>query len=143
VRRTAELWAGECDAARLHLEIQPTPGLNPDQRIELLGILREALRNVQRHARAHHVWVELLDGEHTVKLRVRDDGCGLADLSDLDRLVAQGHFGLLGMRERVERVGGQLAITPNEPSGVVITAQVPRSLARQPAAVGAPRLAGT
>jgi signal transduction histidine kinase len=143
VRQTAEVWANEYDAAQVHLEIQPIPGLKPDQRIELLGILREALRNVQRHARARHVWVELLDGEETVKLRVRDDGCGLSGISDLDRMAAQGHFGLLGMRERVERVGGQLAITPSDPSGVVITAQVPRSLARGPAAALAPHVAGT
>lgn len=143
VRQTIEVWSRECEVAQLHLELQPTPGLNSDQRLELLGVLREALRNVQRHAHARHVWVQLLDGEHTVRLRVRDDGCGFEGTPEPDRLAAQGHFGLLGMRERVERVGGQLVVSANEPSGVVISAQVPRSLPRRPSPVPAPHLAGT
>jgi signal transduction histidine kinase len=142
VRRTAELWA-ESGSARLHLRIQPAPGLSPDERIELLGVLREALYNVRHHAGASSVWVELVDDGHAVKLRIRDDGRGLAGTSDVDRLAAAGHFGLLGMCERMARVGGHLTITANEPTGVAITAHVPRTPPQQPTPAPVLEHAGT
>ncbi|HSK97392.1 MAG TPA: histidine kinase, partial [Euzebyales bacterium] len=142
VRSTAELWAQQHGAVDLHLDLQPTPGLDPWQRSELLEVLREALCNVQRHARARRVWVELLERGHAVSLRVRDDGCGLPGTYDPDRLAAGGHFGLVGMRERVQRVGGWLAVAANQPSGVTITAEVPSSAPDRPLPAGVRRPGG-
>jgi signal transduction histidine kinase len=141
VRRAVEAWSQECaPAPKVHVEAHPVPDLSPDQRSELLAILREALRNVQRHAQARHVGVALHDDGGTVTLRVSDDGRGIGGTAEPERLAARGHFGLLGMRERVERAGGTLTIATNEPSGVVITAVVPGTAPRREVLAGPVRL---
>lgn len=144
VRHTVEAWSEQCEPApKVRLELQPMPGLTPDERIELLGVLREALRNVQRHAQAQRVWVSLGGTDHAVTLRVRDDGRGIDGTVEPQRLAARGHFGLLGMRERMERVGGTLTIAAHEPSGVVVTAELAKTAAQpSPSPLLIPRLVG-
>jgi signal transduction histidine kinase len=74
----------------------------------LLHIGQEALSNAVKHAEAQHVELELLfEGAH-VRLTVKDDGHGF-DVEHPAR-EQEGHFGLIGMRERVQKLGGQLAI---------------------------------
>jgi PAS domain S-box-containing protein len=87
-----------------------------------LGIYRicqEALTNVVRHARATHVEVELKQDGPRVCLRFSDNGKGR--LSDR----ASGSLGLLGMRERVDKLQGTLSIDCSEGSGTCIVAEFP------------------
>ncbi|MEW2352519.1 sensor histidine kinase [Spirillospora sp. NPDC029432] len=95
-------------------------------RHELLAILREALENVDRHARARAVEVRLAARDGQVVLTVRDDGRGFSMTEDeVRRLSAAGHYGVIGMRERAERAGGTLAVTAGAAGGTTVTLTVP------------------
>jgi signal transduction histidine kinase len=97
--------------------------VSPATAHELLQILAEALRNVERHARATRVRVELRHEDGHVVLSVADDGEGFADTGGdpVDGL----HFGLVGMRERAELLGGELATTSLPGEWTTVTAEVP------------------
>jgi len=86
----------------------------------LYRFLQEALTNVIRHAQASQVSVALRCGARTVTLSVEDDGRGF----DKQALVSGG-IGLLGMRERLELVGGRLEIESQPGQGTRLTARVP------------------
>lgn len=78
--------------------------LHPIVRDEVYRIAREALRNTFNHARAHHIEAELSYGEQLFRLRIRDDGEGIAP-AVLEK-GRSGHYGLPGMRERAAEIGG-------------------------------------
>ena len=82
----------------------------PDLAIACFRVVQEALTNVVRHARARHVWIELSQRESALALVVRDDGVGFDVSSTLAQAAALGHLGLLGMRERVQILGGSLVV---------------------------------
>jgi two-component system, NarL family, sensor kinase len=88
----------------------------------LFRVGREALLNVQRHANATTVQVELNYGVDSVTLSVRDDGVGLAGSGS--QLSAQGHFGIRTMRHRIEDAGGTLHVRPVTPHGVLVEAVI-------------------
>ncbi len=105
------------------LALSSVGAISASSRYELFTILRESLRNVAAHAQASHVSVYLaVDGGMAV-LEVADDGRGLR-CTDLEQLAADGHYGLVGMRERARRAGGTLAIRSAGP-GTTIRATVP------------------
>jgi ligand-binding sensor domain-containing protein/signal transduction histidine kinase len=91
----------------------------------LLRIGQEAVNNAVKHAQAQRIFVSLVFDARRVQLIVRDDGCGF------DNQVAgngrAGHFGLIGMRERAEQIGGTLSIHSADGSGTEIVADVPIS----------------
>lgn len=111
------------------LALEPVPGVGAEARYELFWVLREALRNVERHAGADKVRVGLAAERGQVELTVADDGVGLGE-PDLERLAMAGHFGLVGMRERAESVGGELTLRPRSPRGTLLVARVPATVAR-------------
>ncbi|WP_037856746.1 sensor histidine kinase [Streptomyces sp. NRRL S-340] len=82
-------------------------------------VAQEALTNVRKHAPGAKVRLRLDYGEHEVMLDVRDSGGPPGDLSG-----AGGGYGLLGMRERAELLGGSLEAGPRE-EGFVVTLKVP------------------
>jgi signal transduction histidine kinase len=83
--------------------------LAPERELALYRIVQEALNNVVKHAQAQHVHVELnYDDQLTVS--IRDDGRGFEVPDHVDTLSDQGHFGLIGMRERAELIGAHLRI---------------------------------
>ncbi|KUP95842.1 sensor histidine kinase [Thermobifida cellulosilytica] len=89
-------------------------------RHETVAILREALTNIDRHAAAETVAVELsTDAGHLV-MTVRDDGRGFDPGSS-----APGHYGLVGMRERAARAGGRLSIDTAPGEGTTVVLRVP------------------
>jgi signal transduction histidine kinase len=93
---------------------------------ELLRILGEALANAVRHGGATHVGVSLGHEGDALVLRVADDGGGLPDGVDLERLKAAGHYGLAGMHERARSIGGTLELERGAAgSGTVVTVRVP------------------
>lgn len=87
----------------------------------VIAVLREALTNVSKHARAHEVTVRLSVGDGHVVLEVADDGVGLSG-ADLD----DGHgLGLENMSERARRLGGRCRVEPADSRGTVVTWSVP------------------
>jgi signal transduction histidine kinase len=97
--------------------------LQPDVEIALLRTAQEALANVAKHASATRAGLTLSYMSDVVALDVRDDGVGF---SPSDRPNADGSgFGLSGMRQRVARVAGSLAIESEPGGGTAISARVP------------------
>ena len=91
----------------------------------LLRIAQEAVNNTLKHASASKIWVRLHMEERKLDLRVIDNGRGFEEPDIFSSLG--GHFGLMGMRERAERLGGELHLETQPGSGtkVEVTAPLP------------------
>jgi signal transduction histidine kinase len=116
-------------------EVKVTGGviaLHPEIEVALLRIAQEALANVARHAGATRAGLTLSFIGDVVTLDVRDDGIGF-NVSDPDVEGTSG-FGLSGMRQRVARVAGSLAIESEPGGGTALSARVPAIAAGSPAA---------
>jgi signal transduction histidine kinase len=109
--------------------------MSPQAEFALLRTAQEALANVAKHAHATRVGVTLsyLDGE--IALDVRDDGNGFdPDLPDQDtggvagESAAQGGFGLVAMRQRIEGLSGTLQVESEPGGGTAISACVPAAI---------------
>ena len=83
-------------------------------------VAQEALSNVVHHADATRALVDLQFGQQVV-LTITDDGCGIPAPSTMS-VTPGGHLGLVGMRERVNLVGGSLEIRANTPHGTLVRA---------------------
>jgi signal transduction histidine kinase len=88
-------------------------------------VLQEALLNVQKYAAARRVDVHLSIRPKEVVLTVKDDGRGFGLPAPLGQLTSAGHFGLVGLRERVEQVSGAFEIVTAPGEGTCLTARVP------------------
>jgi signal transduction histidine kinase len=86
-----------------HFRVQHRLPLALEQ--EVWRVLQEALTNVERHAHASLVWVSWVVGPDGARLEVRDDGCGFDPAA-----VTGEHYGLVGIRERVDAIRGRLTI---------------------------------
>ncbi len=96
--------------------------LEPGRSLDLLRLIQEALTNVFKHSRARRVDVSLVrDGDH-LRLRVADDGVGLAAANDAR--AAGGGAGMASMRLRAQRLGGQLKMRDAAP-GTELHLQLP------------------
>ncbi|HEV7396203.1 MAG TPA: two-component regulator propeller domain-containing protein [Pyrinomonadaceae bacterium] len=89
---------------------------------QLLRIGQEAMNNAVKHAQAQRILVNLVFDGPRVQLIIRDDGCGFDLNAGNGR---EGHFGLVGMRERAEQIGGSLSIHSAAGSGTEVVADVP------------------
>lgn len=89
----------------------------------LLRIGQEALTNALKHAGAERLEIELDYGESALVLRIRDFGRGFD--REAARGPEQGHFGLSGMAERAQRIGGTLSIASEPGRGTLIEAVLP------------------
>jgi signal transduction histidine kinase/HAMP domain-containing protein len=95
-------------------------------------VAQEALANVARHAQARHAMVRLRLLQSWVELTIEDDGVGIIPLDGVpaNPESAAGRYGIRGMRERVEGLGGRLAVQPGSTAGIgsgtSLTARLPR-----------------
>jgi signal transduction histidine kinase len=87
----------------------------------LYRVAQEALTNVARHAQARHAWVHLALSKNIVELEVSDDGIGL----NAAPRPGTSHFGITGMRERVQALGGVLTIGPRAGAGTLLRVSIP------------------
>jgi ligand-binding sensor domain-containing protein/signal transduction histidine kinase len=109
-------------------QVQVSGSFRPLTRLledNLLRIAQEAINNAVKHAQAQRIFVDLVFDARRVQLNVRDDGHGFD--SQAAGNGATGHFGLIGMRERAERIGGTLSIHSGNSSGTQIVVDVPIS----------------
>ena len=88
----------------------------------LLRLAQEALTNALKHSRATRISIELDYAARKLILRISDDGVGFD--TENHPSVEGGHFGLLDMHERVERMGGKLSIQSAPGKGATITVEV-------------------
>jgi signal transduction histidine kinase len=93
----------------------------PEQKEVVFQVLRESLSNVRKHAQARNLWVALDLSSVPWVLTVRDDGRGF----DVRRVAEDprkiGSYGLVGMRERAELLGGTLDIVSQSVEGTLVT----------------------
>ncbi|MDQ8204316.1 sensor histidine kinase [Pelagicoccus sp. SDUM812003] len=97
-----------------------------EQATALYRVAQEALTNVVRHAKAKNVWVDLSKTPDSIKLEIRDDGKSFNAKRILNSATPK-RLGLLGMRERIEMLGGAFSIESKSPCGTTITAVLPFS----------------
>jgi len=98
--------------------------LQPEQQLQILFILQEALSNVRKHAMAEHVTISIEHGR-AFRLVVQDDGDGF-DAARLD-VSDTSHVGLHIMRERAARLGAELTIDARPGLGVRIALTLPHA----------------
>jgi signal transduction histidine kinase/ligand-binding sensor domain-containing protein len=107
------------------VQVEGTPrDLNPIVRDEAYRIAAEALRNAIRHAMAREIEVEIRYNDHSLRLRIRDDGKGI-EPAVLSKDHSVGHWGLRGLRERAKLVGGNLDVWSELDSGTEIELNIP------------------
>lgn len=109
----------------LLLEGDPHQPLGNEISLCLLRIAQEGLTNIQKHADAQRVAVQLALGPHEVTLTIQDDGVGFVVPPQLGRLAQERHFGLVGMYERLEEFQGSFQIYSAPGQGTCLIAQVP------------------
>jgi PAS domain S-box-containing protein len=109
---------GRHGSLRVRGASRPVP---PSVEDGMLRICQESLTNVNRHAAATNVWVELRYEREDLLLSIRDDGVGF----DPEAAAQNGGFGLRGMQERLALMGGQLSISSRPGEGTTIEAHVP------------------
>ena len=99
--------------------------LPADTELALYRILQEALKNVEKHARARHVTIGLRRQGAFVQMKIRDDGIGFAPPRHPAGKRGRSGLGLLGMRERATYVGGALAVKSAPRAGTEIEVRIP------------------
>ncbi|MCE4557260.1 CHASE3 domain-containing protein [Roseateles cellulosilyticus] len=104
---------------QLSLELNDAPSDEAD-RLALYRLVQEALTNILRHAKARHVRVSLGEADGWLQLHIRDDGQGFNP-----EAVGAGHHGLLGMRYRIESLGGTLQLLSAPGRGTLVLARLP------------------
>jgi signal transduction histidine kinase len=101
--------------------------------LSIFRIVQEGLSNVRKHANASNVQLSLRHtSPRTLLLSIADDGQGLADDSDLSALPTEGHYGLLGISERVALLGGRVKFQNQAGGGLLIQAEIPHPRVTQP-----------
>lgn len=143
VRDLRTMDTAPCELSKIFLRAtQEAPLSAPDVRVTIEGMPRElhsfsrreieeigieAIRNSLRHARASRIEVEVIFERRRLSLRVSDDGVGI------DPAIAlagrERHFGLRGMRERAQRIGGAISIASRANRGTEIELVVPAATA--------------
>jgi len=110
----------------IHKQWPPTPLTIPLPIATcLFKVAQEALRNVIRHTTAKKVDILLeQNSTHTIMV-IRDDGEGFATKPQFTQLAHEGHFGLVGMLERIQVCNGQLEVESTPGNGASIVVRVP------------------
>jgi signal transduction histidine kinase/ligand-binding sensor domain-containing protein len=99
--------------------------LNEEAADEVFYVLKEAIVNSARHSGARHIIVSLRASAAGVVGAVADDGCGIpAGIAQGGRA---GHWGLVGMRERIARLGGTLQVEGGDGGGCAVSFSLPAS----------------
>lgn len=105
--------------------------LSPVVQQQLLYLLQEALVNVEKHADARQVDINLVWTEEALTITLSDDGCGF----EADVLPSNGHFGLALMQARAHEINGRIQLSSSPDTGTELTLRLPLDPAPQPHAV--------
>jgi signal transduction histidine kinase len=118
LKESLEALAQSVPTPAIHVEISPEVRVSPDQAHALMRCAQEAVTNAVKHAQASNLWLQVTPDGAGVRLVARDDGSARPAAS------APGS-GLVGMRERVESLGGKLAVQTGVDFGFTIEAWLP------------------
>ncbi|MCP4538242.1 MAG: hypothetical protein GY832_13970 [Chloroflexi bacterium] len=118
----AEEWSAQSNVP-VALDLPPNAALRPlpgDVSVNLYRVVQEALSNVTRHAGARRVTICLSWDASHLSLSIQDDGRGFAVPDAFHDLTSQGHFGLVGMQERIDLIDGTWMIKSAPGQGTTV-----------------------
>jgi signal transduction histidine kinase len=126
IRDHVEKFRDQNPDIQIHLELmQDRQALSDSMRLTLFRIYQQAIHNVARHAQASDVQIRFRLDERMVILEVEDNGIGFGMPENWVDLVREGHFGLLGIAERIESVRGKLEIVSAMGNGTLVRVIAP------------------
>jgi len=104
----------------IHLMLPETfPDMSAAHRLAIYRTAQEALTNVQKHAEAQQVWLQVSRQENILTLRVSDNGKGVKEYEDISG------FGLRGIQERAAQLGGELLLEDRKGGGTQVCLSLP------------------
>lgn len=106
--------------------------LNEAVELALFRVAQEAVQNAKRHGKAQHITLQVHFSPHELTLTISDDGNGFQLPDQFDSLAMTGHYGLLGMIERVQQLGGSIQIFSKPEHGTQVRVVLPVANAEQP-----------
>ncbi|MEW5870352.1 MAG: sensor histidine kinase [Chloroflexota bacterium] len=110
----------------VHLDMPPNALALPDtHRLALYRAAQEGLTNVQRHADAGQAWLRLQRLPASILLEIEDDGRGLPQDFSLEASARPTSFGLRGLRERMEQLGGRMSLEARPGGGARLRLSLP------------------
>jgi signal transduction histidine kinase len=117
IKRTVEQVGGP-----VRLDVQLSDAVPPELARSVIRLVQESLTNARKHAAGvNRIDVDVRTSDGAVRVRVADDGTG----QHSSPVGGSGGFGLVGMRERVELLGGTFSAGPNGGSGWTVVAELP------------------
>ncbi len=119
-------WSARNNIA-VHLDLDAQLGRLPEAlELSIFRLVQEGLSNVRKHSGATEVHVKLLHtSPRTLMIAIADNGRGLPSNFDLSALASKGHYGLLGISERVALLDGRLSVQNQPSGGVLIQVELP------------------
>lgn len=124
VRNLVKHMQSEQTPITLHIEGSDA-GYSPNGLLTLYRAAQEGLTNIQKHAGASHIWLDLKLEEQEATLCLRDNGCGFDAAHVCKENYEQG-YGLRGTQERLELVGGSFSIESYPDQGTTLLVKIPR-----------------
>lgn len=118
LKEALEALAHSVPRPAIHVSIAPGVQVSPDRSHALVRCAQEAVTNAVKHAEASNLWLEVTQDEDGVRLVARNDG-------QARPAASSPGSGLVGMRERVESLGGRLAVRPGSDFGFTVDAWLP------------------
>lgn len=106
--------------------------LDEQQELALFRSAQEALNNVRRHSQATQIDLELIYQSDAVQMQIIDNGKGFSSPNYLTDFADNGHYGLMGIQERVNQLGGKLKIHSNIGEGTHLFVDIPFDPSPQP-----------
>lgn len=107
-------------------EFSPTPLLSAT----VYRIVQEAFTNVTRHAKATHVHVTIQHELQTLRCSVKDNGVGF-DVASLSARTGEGGLGMIGIRERLNSIGGDLVLMSTLGRGTELVITIPHTISSE------------
>ena len=101
------------------------PSLPPRLTTTLFRIAQEGVNNIIRHSQARNAVITLGVGENEVYLQIKDDGHGFDPAQDYKEAIRMQQWGLVGIQERIDLVGGKMSITSDPENGTALQVNVP------------------
>jgi signal transduction histidine kinase len=110
----------------INLNLQSEQQTLPEEtRMALFRIYQESLNNIVKHSKAGQAWITLSLDEKEACLEIEDNGVGFELPCDWVAQARSGHLGLLGMRERVQSIGGEIEFDSRPGQGTRVRVVVP------------------
>jgi len=104
------------------VDVRISRPLSQEVQTHLLKIVTEGLYNIAKHAQANQAWLRLTENKSHLVLEIEDDGLGFVPDS---AHANSGHYGLLGIRERVDLLNGEFSLDSQPQQGTCLLIQIP------------------